>query len=71
VAEKSIFRDTSGADCTGCTYGGMIEYHCIDKIDNSFDLNLLIANSMIPHNTKNSVEKVNKFKEKDEERSSL
>jgi len=38
------------------------------KIDNTFDLNLLIANSMIPHNTKNSVEKVNKFKENDEER---
>ena len=35
---------------------------------NIFDLNLLIANSMIPHNTKNSVENVNKFKENDEER---
>jgi len=67
-AEKTIFPDTSGADCTVCTYGGMIEYPSIEKIDNSFDLNLLIANSMIPHNTKNSVEKVNKFKENDEER---
>ena len=67
-AEKTIFPDTSGADCTVCTYGGMIEYPSIEKIDNTFDLNLLIANSMIPHNTKNSVEKVNKFKENDEER---
>jgi len=67
-AEKTIFPDTSGADCTVCTYGGMIEYPSIEKIDNAFDLNLLIANSMIPHNTKNSVEKVNKFKENDEER---
>jgi len=67
-AEKTIFPDTSGADCTVCTYGGMIEYPGIEKIDNTFDLNLLIANSMIPHNTKNSVEKVNKFKENDEER---
>jgi len=67
-AEKTIFPDTSGADCTVCTYGGMIEYPSIEKIDNTFDLNLLIANSMIPHNTKNSVEKVNKFKENDEGR---
>jgi len=67
-AEKTIFPDTSGADCTVCTYGGMIEYPSIKKIDNTFDLNLLIANSMIPHNTKNSVEKVNKFKENDKER---
>jgi len=67
-AEKTIFPDTSGADCTVCTYGGMIEYPSVEKIDNAFDLNLLIANSMIPHNTKNSVEKVNKFKENDEER---
>ena len=67
-AEKTIFPDTSGADCTVCTYGGMIEYPGIEKIDNNFVLNLLIANSMIPHNTKNSVEKVNKFKENDEER---
>ena len=67
-AEKTIFPDTSGADCTVCTYGGMIEYPSIEKIDNTFDLNLVIANSMIPHNTKNSVERVNKFKENDEDR---
>ena len=67
-AEKTIFPNTSGADCTVCTYGGMIEYPSIKKIDNTIDLNLLIANSMIPHNTKNSVEKVNKFKKNDEER---
>ena len=67
-SEKTIFPDTSGADCTVCTYGGMIEYPSIEKIGNTFDLNLLIANSMIPHNTKNSVEKVNKFKENNEER---
>ena len=67
-AEKTIFPDTSGADCTVCTYGGMIEYPSIEKIDNTFDLNLVIANSMIPHNTKNSVEKVNKFRKNDEDR---
>ena len=67
-AEKTIFPDTSGADCTVCIYGGMIEYPNVEKIDNTFDLNLLIANSMIPHSTKNSVEKVSKFKENNEER---
>ena len=67
-AEKTIFPDTSGADCTVCTYGGMIEYPSIEKIGNTFDLNLLIANSMIPHSTKRSVEKVSKFKENNEER---
>ena len=67
-AEKTIFPDSSGADCTVCTYGGMIEHPSIEKIDSAFDLNLLIANSMIPHSTKNSVEKVSKFKENNEER---
>jgi len=67
-AEKTIFPDTSGADCTVCTYGGMIEYPSIEKIDYTFDLNLLIVNSMIPHNTKNSDEKVSKFKKNDEGR---
>jgi len=67
-AEKTIFPDSSGADCTVCTYGGMIEHPNIEKIDSTFDLNLLIANSMIPHSTKNSVEKVSKFKENNEER---
>ena len=67
-AEQTIFPDTSGADSTVCTYGGIIEHPSIEKIDNTFDLNLVIANSMIPHNTKNSVEKVNKFKENDEKR---
>ena len=70
-AEKTIFPDTSGADCTVCTYGGIIEY---DKINGSkkntdvSNLNLLITNSMIPHSTKRSVERVSKFKEDDEER---
>ena len=70
-AEKTIFPDTSGADCTVCAYGGIIEY---DKINGSkkntdvSNLNLLIANSMIPHSTKRSVGKVSKFKEDDEDR---
>jgi len=65
-AEKTIFPNTSGADCTVCTYGGMIIYDKIsgiEKIDNTSDLNFIITNTMIPHSTKRSVEKVNKFKE--------
>jgi len=70
-AEKTIFPDTSGADCTVCTYGGIIEYDKINGIKkntDSYSLNLLIANSMIPHSTKRSVEKVSKFKENNEDR---
>ena len=79
-AEKTIFPDTSGADCTVCTHGGMIVYdkiNGIEKIDSTkykikdfetvTDLNFIIANSMIPHSTKRSVERVKKFKENDED----
>jgi len=80
-AEKTIFPDTSGADCTVCTYGGIIVYdkiNGIEKIDSTSiaikdfetvtDLNFIISNSMIPHSTKRSVEKVKKFKENNEEK---
>ena len=70
-AEKTIFPDTSGADCTVCAYGGIIEYDKINgskKNTDASNLNLLIANSMIPHSTKRSVGKVSKFKEGDEDR---
>jgi len=80
-AEKTIFPDTSGADCTVCTYGGIIEYgktsHGTVEPMGTFatksdifrsNLNLLIVNSMIPHSTKRSVEKVSKFKESNEGR---
>ena len=70
-AEKTLFPNTSGEDCTDCTYGGMIEYDQSSgtrKIESTFQINLVIANSMIPHSTKNSVERVSKFKENDEER---
>jgi len=70
-AEKTIFPDTSGADCTVCTYGGIIEYDKINgskKNTDTSNLNLLIVNSMIPHSTKRSVEKVSKFKESNEDR---
>ena len=70
-AEKTIFPDTSGADCTVCTYGGMIEYDKIkgiEKIDSTSDLLIVIWDSGIQHSTKRTVERVNKFKENNEER---
>jgi mevalonate kinase len=70
-AEKTIFSDTSGADCTVCTNGGIIEYDKINgikKISNTYELNLAIVNSMILHSTKRSVAKVSEFKENNEER---
>ena len=74
-AEKTIFPVTSGCDCVVCATGGMIA--CPSKSETDFftspsstifDLNLVIVNSMIQHNTKNSVDKVNKFKENNEDR---
>jgi mevalonate kinase len=68
-AEKTIFKDTSGADCTVCTYGGIIEYDKkggFKKINTKSDLCFVIANSKIPHSTKRVVTKVKEFKEKNE-----
>jgi len=69
-AEKTIFENTSGADCTVSTYGGIIEYtknHDFKKIDIDFDFNLVIVNSMIPHTTDHIVKNVKIFKEKNED----
>lgn len=63
-AEKTIFKNTSGADCTVCTYGGIIEYdkeNGYKKINTQIDLNLVIANSRIPHSTSIVVSKVRDF----------
>ena len=68
-AEKTIFQNTSGADCTVCTYGGIIEYNKdkkFNKIDSDFDFDLVIANSKIKHSTESVVSEVRKFKEKNE-----
>jgi len=68
-AEKTIFKDTSGADCTVCTYGGIMEYdkeNGFKKIESSLNFPLVIVNSGIPHSTNKVVKKVNEFKEKNE-----
>jgi mevalonate kinase len=70
-AEKTIFKDTSGADCTVCTYGGIMEYDKksgFKKINTISDLCFVIANSKIPHSTKRVVSKVKEFKEQNEKK---
>ena len=63
-AEKTIFEETSGADCTVSTYGGIIEYDKksgFRKLDTKTDLHLVIVNTKIPHSTKKVVTKVKEF----------
>ena len=70
-AEKTIFKDTSGADCTVCTFGGIIEYDKksgYEKIVMDKNLNLVIANTKIPHSTKKVVTRVKEFKSENEKR---
>lgn len=68
-AEKTIFKNTSGADCTVCTYGGIMEYdkeNGFHKIESKPNFHLVIANSNIEHSTELVVGKVRQFKEKNE-----
>lgn len=70
-AEKTIFENTSGADCTVCTYGGIMDYdkeNGFHKIESEPNFHLVIANSNIEHSTESVVEGVRKFKENDEVR---
>jgi mevalonate kinase len=68
-AEKTIFENTSGADCTVCTYGGIMEYdkkNGFSKIESVPNFHLIIVNSNTEHSTESVVTKVRQFKEKDE-----
>ena len=70
-AEKTIFENTSGADCTVCTYGGIMEYdkeNGFKKIESEPNFHLVIANSNIEHSTESIVARVREFKERDEMR---
>ena len=70
-AEQTIFPNTSGADCTVCTFGGLMIY---DKesgfslIKSEPNFHLVIANSRIEHSTEVVVSNVKKFKEGNEEK---
>ncbi|KER06414.1 Mevalonate kinase protein [Marine Group I thaumarchaeote SCGC AAA799-E16] len=68
-AEKTIFQNTSGADCTVCTFGGLMEYdkkNGFFKIESEPNFHLVIANSNVEHSTESVVEGVRKFKENNE-----
>ena len=69
-AEKTIFQNTSGADCTVCTFGGIMEYdkeNGFSKIKFEPNFHLVIANSNIKHSTKLIVKDVKSFKENNED----
>ena len=68
-AEKTIFENTSGADCTVCTYGGIMVYNKengFSKITSEPNFHLVIANSNVEHSTDTVVGEVRKFKEENQ-----
>jgi mevalonate kinase len=70
-AERTIFENTSGADCTVCVYGGIMEYdkkQGFKKIEDEPNFQLVIANSNIEHSTESMVSKVKEFKNKNKEK---
>ncbi len=69
-AEKTIFENTSGADCTACTFGGIIRYskEGFERIESAPNLNLIIANSKMIHRTDKIVSKVSEFKKNNQQR---
>ena len=70
-AERTIFENTSGADCTVCTYGGIIEYgkkQGFKKIEDEPNFQLVIANSNIEHSTESMVSGVKIFVIKNKEK---
>ncbi|HSA98403.1 MAG TPA: mevalonate kinase [Candidatus Nitrosotenuis sp.] len=65
-AERTIFENTSGADCTVCTYGGILEYSKdghTKKLEGAPRLELVVANSGIVHSTSKVVSMVRQFKD--------
>ena len=69
-AERTIFENTSGADCTVCVYGGIMEYdkkQGFKKIEDEPNFQLVIANSNIEHSTESMVSEVEAFTIKNKE----
>ena len=70
-AERTIFENTSGADCTVCVYGGIMEYdkkQGFKKIEDKPNFQLVIANSNIEHSTESMVSEVKTFTIKNKEK---
>ncbi len=69
-AERTIFENTSGADCTACVYGGILEYSKdghIRKLEFLPKFDLVVANSGITHSTSKVVSMVKQFKDERQE----
>ena len=69
-AEKTIFPNSSGADCTVSVYGGIIEYQRekgFSRISMKNEFNFLIIDSEQVHATDKVVEQVKKFKEENKQ----
>jgi mevalonate kinase len=69
--ERVINKNTSGVDCSICTYGGLGIYnksHGFKKIGaDMHDFPFLVVDTGIPHNTSDMVNKVKRIKENDAE----
>jgi len=69
-AEKTIFPNTSGADCTVSVFGGIIEYQKdkgFSKIKTEHEFNFLVVDSEQIHSTDKVVNQVKQFKEDNKE----
>lgn len=65
-AERTIFENTSGADCAVCTYGGIGRYDKtsgLARLDSDTGIDLVIADSQTMHSTDAVVERVRGFRE--------
>jgi mevalonate kinase len=69
-AERTIFENSSGADCSVCTFGGLMQYDLkngFKKINSKNNFDIVIANSKQAHFTSEIVENVRKFRENNED----
>lgn len=69
-AERTIFENTSGADCAACIYGGILEYNKdghIRKLELAPNFEIIVANSGIIHSTSKIVSMVKQFKDDKQE----
>ena len=69
-AERTIFEQSSGADSSVSTFGGLMSYDLkngFQNISSRNDLSFIISNSAQIHDTQDVVRQVKNFKEKNED----
>lgn len=65
-AERTVFENASGADTAVCTFGGTIEYYRdgrINRLEFEPRFSFVVANSKMPHSTREVVSRVKKYKD--------